>query len=242
MTCVCKTLFTCNDLALGYDGKIVIENVQFEVNQGDYLCIVGENGAGKSTLVKTLLHLMEPIKGKIITGEDWKPFEIGYLPQQTEVQKDFPASVWEVVLSGTLSKCNNRPFYSKKEKLLAEENMKKMDIWELRKKCYRNLSGGQQQRVLLARALCATTKLILLDEPVTGLDPRAAADFYNIVKKLNEDGITVIMVSHDIQTSIKYASHVLHMRKHQSFFGKREDYLNSDAAKMFYNAGGGFDE
>jgi len=238
MTNTKETLFTCNDLALGYDGKTIIEHLDFEVNNGDYLCIVGENGAGKSTLIKTLLNLMKPISGKIVTGKNWNQFEIGYLPQQTEVQKDFPASVWEVVLSGTLSKCGNRPFYSKEEKALAEENIKKMDIWELRKKCYRNLSGGQQQRVLLARALCATTKLILLDEPTSGLDPKATTDFYDIVHKLNADGITVIMVSHDIKTSIKYASHILHMSRHRTFFGKKDEYLKSDLSKIFFSIGG----
>lgn len=242
MTNTKETLFICNDLSLGYDGKTIIEHLNFEVTNGDYLCIIGENGAGKSTLIKTLLNLMKPISGKIITGENYKQFEIGYLPQQTEVQKDFPASVWEVVLSGTLSKCGNRPFYSKEEKALAEENIKKMDIWELRKKCYRNLSGGQQQRVLLARALCATTKLILLDEPTAGLDPKATTDFYDIVHKLNTDGITVIMVSHDIKTSIKYASHILHMSKHRTFFGKKDDYLKSDLSKIFFNIGGASNE
>lgn len=238
MTNTKETLFTCNDLALGYDGKTIIEHLDFEVNNGDYLCIVGENGAGKSTLIKTLLNLMKPISGKIATGKNWNQFEIGYLPQQTEVQKDFPASVWEVVLSGTLSKCGNRPFYRKEEKALAEENIKKMDIWELRKKCYRNLSGGQQQRVLLARALCATTKLILLDEPTSGLDPKATTDFYDIVHKLNADGITVIMVSHDIKTSIKYASHILHMSRHRTFFGKKDEYLKSNLSKIFFSIGG----
>ncbi len=242
MTNTKEALFICKDLSLGYDGKTVIENLNIEVNDGDYLCIVGENGVGKSTFIKTLLNLMKPISGKVTIRNDWNQFEIGYLPQQTEVQKDFPASVWEIVLSGTLSKCGNRPFYSKKEKALAEENLKKMDIWELRKKCYRNLSGGQQQRVLLARALCATSKLILLDEPTAGLDPKATADLYDVVHKLNLEGITVIMVSHDIKASIKYASHILHMSKHRTFFGKKDDYLKSDLSKLFIEEGGSLNE
>ena len=242
MTNTKETLIICNNLALGYDGKAVIENLNFEVNEGDYLCIIGENGTGKSTLIKTLLNLIKPMSGIITTGKDWNENEIGYLPQQTELQKDFPASVWEVVLSGTLSKCGYRPFYSKKEKLLAEENIKKMDIWNLRKKCYRNLSGGQQQRVLLARALCATTNLILLDEPTAGLDPKASTDLYNVVQKLNLSGITVIMVSHDIKASIKYASHILHMGKHRGFFGKKDDYLKTDLSKLFFNLGGSSNE
>ncbi len=228
----------CEDLTLGYDGNVIAKNIRFEVNKGNYLCIVGENGAGKSTLIKTLLHLMEPLGGKFIIGDGLKPYEIGYLPQQTAVQKDFPASVWEIVLSGTLPKCGIRPFFGKAQKQLAEEHMKSMAVWELRKQCYRNLSGGQQQRVLLARALCATTKVLLLDEPVTGLDPKMAAEFYRIVQQLNSDGIAVIMVSHDIQAAIRYASHILHVEREESFFGSKEEYLKSDEWKGFQYAGG----
>lgn len=229
---------TCEDLTLGYDGNAVTEHLSFQLNQGDYLCIVGENGAGKSTLVKTLLRLIKPLKGEIITGDGLMPYEIGYLPQQTQVQKDFPASVGEIVLSGTLARCKGRPWYGKQEKRLAEENMKRLEVWAMRKACYRNLSGGQQQRVLLARALCATEKLLLLDEPVTGLDPRATASFYQLVKELNDSGVTIIMVSHDIQAAVRDASHILHLGKKPLFFGKTEDYLNSNAWKIFKNAGG----
>lgn len=224
---------TVQDMALGYDGITVTEHIQFKVNKGDYLCIVGENGAGKSTLMKTLLHLMEPISGQILYKDGMLSNEIGYLPQQTVVQKDFPASVWEIVLSGNLSKCGHRPFYGRKEKQNAKENMKRMAIWDLKDRCYRELSGGQQQRVLLARALCATTKLLLLDEPVSGLDPKAAAELYRAIQKLNEDGITILMVSHDIQTALKYASHILHVGKTQLFFGTKQDYLVSEAWKTF---------
>ena len=224
---------TCDDLTLGYDGRAVSKHIHFEVNKGDYLCIVGENGVGKSTLIKTLLHLIEPLEGKIIMGDGLKPYEIGYLPQQTVVQRDFPASVWEIVLSGNLSKCGLRPFFNKKAKLEAEKNMKRMAIWDLRKACYRDLSGGQQQRVLLARALCATTKVLLLDEPVTGLDPKVTIEFYQMVKELNESGITIIMVSHDIAATINYASKVLHIGKHQLFFGEKEAYLASEAWQLF---------
>lgn len=233
---------TCDDLTLGYDGSVVTENLSFELNQGDYLCIVGENGAGKSTLVKTLLRLIKPLKGELTTGDGLKPYEIGYLPQQTQVQKDFPASVGEIVLSGTLARCKGRPWYGKKEKQEAEENMKRMEVWDLRKKCYRNLSGGQQQRVLLARALCATKKLLLLDEPVTGLDPKVTAGFYQLVKELNDSGITIIMVSHDVQAAVRDASHILHLGKSPLFFGKTQDYLKSDAWKIFESAGGGENE
>ena len=172
-------LITCEDITLGYDGRVVTENINFKVNNGDYLCIVGENGAGKSTLMKTLLHLKTPMGGKILTGDGLMPYEIGYMPQQTIIQKDFPASVQEIVLSGALSKCGLRPFYNRREKQMAKENMLKLGIWDLRKKCYRELSGGQQQRVLLVRALCATTKLLLLDEPVAGLDPKVTRELYN---------------------------------------------------------------
>lgn len=226
----------CENLVLGYEGIPVAENISFTVNKGDYLCILGENGAGKSTLMKTILGLTPLMDGRIGYGEGLEKFEIGYLPQQTFVQKDFPASVWEIVLSGTLSKCGRRAFFGKAEKKLAEENMKHMDIWALKKECYRNLSGGQQQRVLLARALCASSKLLVLDEPVTGLDPKVTVEFYQLIKDLNNEGLTIIMVSHDIHAAVNYASHVLHVEKEQSFIGTTKEYMRSDFWK---DIGGG---
>lgn len=233
---------TCENLILGYEGKAVVENISFSVNKGDYLCIIGENGAGKSTLMKTILSLHKPMGGTITLGDGLKPYEIGYLPQQTVVQKDFPASVWEIVLSGTLPMCGKRPFYSKKEKQIARSNMEKLSIWDLKDCCYRDLSGGQQQRVLLARALCATAKIILLDEPVTGLDPKVTTEFYQLIKELNKEQITVIMVSHDINAALEYATHILHVGKNHSFMGTRREYLKSEAYKQFGYLGGEEDE
>ena len=231
-------LITVSDLTLGYDNNVVIKDLNFEVIKGDYLCIVGENGSGKSTLVKTLLKLHKPISGTIKRGDGLKQNEIGYLPQQTVVQKDFPASVREIVLSGCQARCGMRPFYSKTEKKLAEDNMKCMGILDISKKCYRDLSGGQQQRVLLARALCATRKVLLLDEPVSGLDPKVTAEMYDIIKKLNKEGITIIMISHDISSAMQYASHILHISK-KIFFGTKEEYLNSDSGRLFIEMEGG---
>ncbi len=220
------------DLSLGYDAHSVLEGLNFTVNAGDYLCIVGENGSGKTTLMKALLHLKEPDSGKIITGDGLRRNEIGYLPQQTVIQKDFPASVREIVLSGCQGRCGARPFYSKEEKLLAEENMRRMKIEKLAKRCYRELSGGQQQRVLLARALCATRKLLLMDEPVSGLDPKASAEMYSLIEDLNKEGVTIIMISHDIAAAVTYASHILHIGA-RIFFGTKEEYVKSDAGKFF---------
>lgn len=224
---------SCKDLKLGYDGMTVTKDINFTINKGDYLCIVGENGAGKSTLMKTILGLLDPISGEIIYSDDLKSYDIGYLPQQTNVQKDFPASVWEVVLSGNISKNKNKIFYSKKDKELAKSNLEKMGIYHLKDKCYRNLSGGQQQRVLLARAICATDKILILDEPVSGLDPKVTKELYELIKLLNDEGITIVIISHDINSSIEYASHILHIGKTQLFFGTKHDYINSEAAKMF---------
>ena len=203
---------TCQNLCVGYDGKPVLQDLSFQVFAGDYLCVVGENGSGKSTLMKTILGLQPPISGRILTGDGLRKNEIGYLPQQTMVQKDFPASVREIVLSGCQGRCGSRPFYNKEEKQLALDAMDKMQITQLAKRCYRELSGGQQQRVLLARALCATQKMLLLDEPVSGLDPKVTAEMYALIEKLNcEDGITVIMISHDVAAAVQYASHILHI-------------------------------
>lgn len=230
---------TCQNLTVGYDGRTVLQGLNFEVKPGDYLCIVGENGSGKSTLMKTILGLQAPIGGRILTGDGLRKNEIGYLPQQTQAQKDFPASVREIVLSGCQGRCGSRPFYSKEEKRLAEENIRKMGIGSLTKRCYRELSGGQQQRVLLARALCATRKMLLLDEPVSGLDPRVTAEMYGLIETLNrEEGITVMMISHDISAALKYASHILHIGD-SVFFGTKADYLQSPQGKIFDSGKGG---
>lgn len=200
---------SCKKLSVGYGSNVLVKNLSFTVNKGDYLYILGDNGSGKTTLMQTLLHLIKPISGTITTGDGLLSDEIGYLPQQTEAQKDFPASVREIVLSGNQSRCGKRPFYNKEEKQLAKDNMKKMGIYELRKRCYRELSGGQQQRVLLARALCATQKMLLLDEPVTGLDPKVSVEMYELIEELHKEGITIIMISHDTEGALKYARHVL---------------------------------
>ena len=223
----------CKNAALGYEGNIVTEKLNFTVCSGDYLCILGENGSGKSTLIKALLGLKPQISGEIKWCNDFKATEIGYLPQQTPVQKDFPASVREIVQSGCLAKTGFRPFFNSDEKNLAEKAMQQLGITDLAKRCYRELSGGQQQRVLLARALCATQKMLLLDEPVTGLGPKAQGELYEMIYRLNRDGITIIMVSHDMNAAVKYASHILHIGKKQLFFGKKEDYLNSRIGKSF---------
>ena len=230
---------TCQNLSVGYDGKAVLKDLSFEVCGGDYLCIVGENGSGKSTLMKTILGLQPPVKGKVLTGDGLEKNEIGYLPQQTPIQKDFPASVRESVLSGCQGRCGSRPFYNKEEKQLAADAMEKMQIAQLAKRCYRELSGGQQQRVLLARALCATRKMLLLDEPVSGLDPKVTAEMYALIEKLNrEDGITVIMISHDIAAAVKYASHILHIGD-AVFFGTKTEYLQSPQGRLFAAEKGG---
>ena len=211
---------TCQNLCAGYDGRPVLQDLSFELLAGDYLCIVGENGSGKSTLMKTILGLQTPISGRILTGDGLRKNEIGYLPQQTVIQKDFPASVREIVLSGCLGRCGSRPFYNKEEKKLAAEAMEKMQI-------------TRQQRVLLARALCATQKMLLLDEPVSGLDPKVTAEMYTLIEKLNrEDGITVIMVSHDVAAAVRYASHILHIGG-TVFFGTKADYLQSPQGRLF---------
>lgn len=224
---------TCKNLTLGYENRAIQENLNFSINTGDYLCIVGENGSGKSTLMKTLLHLQPPISGTIELGDGLRKNEIGYLPQQTLVQRDFPASVKEIVLSGCQGRCGWRTFYNKEDKEIARKSMEKMMIQDLQDRCYRELSGGQQQRVLLARALCAAKKILLLDEPVSGLDPKVTAEMYQLIQDLNKrDGITIIMISHDIEAAVRYATHILHIGEH-CFFGTKKQYLESSLGRHF---------
>lgn len=221
----------CENASLGYDGKPIVTDLSFTVNAGDYLCIVGENGSGKSTLMKTILNLTAPLAGAI-RMEGLRPTEIGYLPQQTQVQRDFPASVQEIVRSGFQGQCGLRPFYTREEKAVAAQNLERLGLGGFERRCYRELSGGQQQRVLLARALCATRKCLLLDEPVSGLDPKAAAQMYEIIRQLHQEGITIIMISHDLESALNHATHVLHIGK-ELFFGTKEAYLRSGIGRSF---------
>ncbi len=221
----------CENITLGYNGRAVLEHLSFKFESGDYLCILGENGSGKTTLMKTILGMKSPMSGTVEFLGGLRSKEIGYLPQQTDVQKDFPASVWEIVLSGCQSRKGNRPWYNKEEKNIAKYNIAKLEIENLINKSYSSLSGGQQQRVLLARALCATQKLILLDEPTTGLDPGATTDMYEWIKTLNQDGVGVIMISHDMEAALKYGKHILSLGKN-TFFGTTEEYI--DFARKIY--------
>ncbi len=229
-------IISCKDVSFSYENTDVIKNLSFSLNSGDYLCIVGENGSGKSTLIKGILGIKNASSGKIEKSAELKSNYIGYLPQQTPVQKDFPASTFEVVLSGRLNSIGIKPFYSKEDKRVARENIRRLGIEKLEKRCYRELSGGQQQRVLLARALCASKRLLLLDEPVTGLDPLVTEEMYRIIEELNRDEhITIIMVSHDIKASVKYASHILHLNNDKTFYGTTKDYLESSLGKSFFS-------
>jgi zinc transport system ATP-binding protein len=226
-------LIQCENLTMSYENRNAVENVSFSIEPGDYLCIVGENGSGKSTLLKGLLGLMRPKNGKILFGDGLTQTSIGYLPQQTVVQRDFPASVQEVVISGCLHQKGFGPFYKPSQRTAANAAMEKLNITSLRKKSYRALSGGQQQRVLLARALCATDKLLLLDEPVTGLDPVVTSDLYALLKQLNQEGVAIVMVSHDINCSIHNARKIIHMNTGVLFFGSVEAYRKSALCEKF---------
>ena len=218
---------TCKNLAVGYGGQAVLKNLSFSVQRGDCLYILGENGCGKTTLMKTLLRLLPPVGGSVELSDGLSPNDIGYLPQQTLIQPDFPASVSEIVLSGCQNRCGLRPFYSKAEKALAHNAMAKTDVLSLAGRCYRELSGGQQQRVLLARALCAARKVLVLDEPVSGLDSQAAANLYQLIQELHrEEGVTVLVISHDLSAAVQSATHILYLG-HSTFFGTRQEFLRS---------------
>jgi zinc transport system ATP-binding protein len=221
-------LIGCRNVSFAYGSVVVVRNVDFSVEEGDYLCIVGENGSGKSTIVKGLLGLVRPCGGAVVTDPGLKAGETGYLPQQTTVQKDFPASVYEVVLSGRIGARLFHPFYTRADRAAAEENLERLGIAGLRRRSYRELSGGQQQRTLIARSLCAARKLIILDEPAAGLDPLIGAGLYDLLETINrEKGITVIMVSQDIDKALDHAGLILHVQHEQLFFGGAGDYRRS---------------
>lgn len=235
-----KPFITCEHVDFGYEHHDAVLDLNLEIYPGDYLCIVGENGSGKSTLVKGFLGLLKPTGGVFQMDGELKRGGIGYLPQQTEAQRDFPATVYEVVLSGALGRRGNRPFYSMEEKQLAFANMERLGIVDLKKHCYRELSGGQQQRVLIARALCATDRMLILDEPITGLDPSVIQEFYQLIRRLNrEEQITIVMVSHDIRNVITQADKILHMQQKVLFYGTPEDYIGSRAGQGFLGGGVG---
>ena len=227
-------LLACRDVSLGYEGQSVLSHLDLSIREGDYLCIVGDNGSGKSTLLRGLLGLLPPQSGEIWRSAELKRGNLGYLPQQTRAQRDFPATVYEVVLSGCLNKKGMHFFYSSAQKSEALMNMGKLGVLELKDQCYRDLSGGQQQRVLLARALCAAHKLLILDEPITGLDPAAAQDLYKILSYLNRKaGMAIVMVTHDLKAALRSASRVLHIGRRGVFLGSAEEYLASPLGKRF---------
>lgn len=222
----------CSNLTIAYEKDIVIENLTFQAEKGDYISIIGENGTGKSTLLKAILGLLPLKAGTIQFGDGLKRTNIGYLSQQNPLQKDFPASVFEVVLSGCLNKKGFHPFFSKADKQTARDNLEKLGMLELLHQSFADLSGGQKQRVLLARALCATDRIIFLDEPITGLDPVAMREMYELIEKLNHEmNITIIMVTHDIDNAIKYSNRILCLRKKDYFFGTTKEFEESEFRK-----------
>lgn len=228
-----KCLISCHDASLGYDNHPIIEHFTFQVFQGDYVAIVGENGSGKSTLLKTLLGLIKPVGGSVELADSIDHGAIGYLPQQTQIQRNFPASVMEVVMSGHLNKSHRGPFFHREEKKIALNNMERLGISQLKGKCYGMLSGGQQQRVLLARALCAASEILVLDEPVTGLDPMASEILYENLRSLHNEGMAVVMVTHDLKSAVAEADHILHINEGEYFYGETDAYKKSEFANVF---------
>ncbi len=226
---------TCDNLSIGYSGTPVASGISFSVSPGDLLCILGKNGIGKSTLVKTLLRLIPPISGRLELSGHHTGCGVGYLPQRGETQRDFPASAGEIVLSGRLARIGSRPFFSKEDRQAALDALERTDALELRDRPFSQLSGGQQQRVLLARALCAASRIVVLDEPTNGLDPDAAKGLYDLLETLRHDGLAVIIVSHDVSEALSHATHVLAFENSTENstpgFFTVDDYLNHLTAK-----------
>lgn len=225
---------TCEGVTLAYENRVIVKDIGFTVEAGDYVCIVGENGSGKTTLVRTLVGLKRPAAGKITFGEGLGSRDVGYVPQNILTGRDFPATVYEVVTSGLLNRMRLRPFFTKEEKKRAADAMERLGIQDIRDRCFRELSGGQRQRVQLARALCAAEKLLILDEPASGLDPVITKQLYGIIRELNKnDGVSVVMVSHDIKSAVHNASKILHLEKEASFFGTSDEYRQHKMGKHF---------
>lgn len=228
------SILKCDNLCVAYDGVTVIKNASFSIDEGDYVLIVGENGSGKSTLVKTILGLHSPSSGTLSFLDGLRQNEIGYLAQQNEVRNDFPASVLEVVLSGFCGKKRFMPFYTKQQKTKAAEILKKLDMSDYAHRPISELSGGQRRRVLLARALCAANKLILCDEPAAGLDTHGSMHLYDSIKKLNDEKIAVMMVTHDLAQSLPYADKVIHLGNDAVYFMSKDEYAKSEIAKSLF--------
>jgi len=218
-------LIEVKDLTVAFEGTVAVDHVSFAIERGDYLVIAGENGSGKSTLVRAMLGLVKPRSGAIRYGDGLTRNRIGYLPQQTAAQRDFPASVEEVVVSGCVNRMGARCFFNRTDRRRAAENMALLDVERFRKRSYGTLSGGQQQRVLLARALCAAESILLLDEPVTGLDPDATKDLYDVIRELNRvHGVAIAMISHDLSGAMRDARHVLVMDGGMDYYGDVAGY------------------
>ncbi len=222
------TLIECKKLSVGYDKKVVCKDINFKVEAGEYLCIMGENGSGKSTLLKTILGLNKPVSGKVVFEKSLSKNRLGYLPQQNDFQRDFPATVREVIMSGFISQMGLRPFYNKAEKNKANQIIDFLGLVNLTKNGFKELSGGQQQRVLLARALCATDKILVLDEPTNGLDSKTTNQFYRLLKDLNNSGLTIIMVSHNLDKVMEYASNIVYLKDSMIFSGTKQEFESSD--------------
>ena len=225
------------NLSIGYNLKVVSTNINFEIDEGDVVCIVGENGAGKSTLLKTILGILKPIKGEFEYSPSLNVKRFGYLPQTSESQNDFPATVKEIVLSGRINGHKNKLFFNKEDRKIAYDNMKLLDIFDLADRAFSTLSGGQRQRVLIARALCATDEILFLDEPLTGLDPKIIKEFYQIVQQLHEEGITIVMISHDLDEAVNLATKILFIGE-ENYFMSKDEFVNSPLGKKFLSFGG----
>lgn len=219
-------LIEFKDLCIGYEHKVIIKNINLEINDGEYVCVFGDNGVGKTTFLKTILGLIPPLSGSIIIEDTFNKKEVGYLPQRMQLKPEFPASCFEIVLSGCVNRLKIWPFYRKSHRDLAIEKMKLLGVANLKDKPFRVLSGGQQQRILLARALCATDRLLILDEPFTGLDYHAAKSLYDLLEKINKQlNVTIIVVSHFMEDILAYSTKVVHLSKEEVFCGTPEQYV-----------------
>lgn len=228
-------ILSVKDLNFNY-GKIkILKDINFELDKGDYLGIIGANGSGKTTLIKVLLGLLQPSSGTVVYHQNiLEDNALGYVPQKTfGDHQNFPATVKEIVRTGLLANKGFLKQYNDEDNKKVVEILNRLNLCDLKNRKINKLSGGQQQRVLLARSLVSNPRVLILDEPTSALDPEVREDFYQLLETVNKSGVTIILISHDLQSIEPYLNKVLLLDRKILFFGNPKDFNKTVSAKSY---------